>query len=374
MTLHFVSFFIFIATLGLAGPGALAESASRTAAPKAAQKNAVQPQGWEKKTTSAGKDEKKATSAGKDEKKATSAGKDEKKDAAETPALFGDGQTPWQPLPQKNFSKQRKDAECAKYEGKYISSYDNMYRIENCKRRLITNGELTRKITLAHPVYPVKNDTIIMLAEGTPIESMDEKELTGAALCQRLEGEYVTIPGGEIFVVEGCKRRMFPDWETFSEHQKKTKHLIITEISATEMNSLKLGKEIPSIMPAIFKKLLSGSAQVDVIPLNEACRNVNGKLVFYYTHIYKIENCRKREVDAEEYMKRHKYDRFKLPELTSEQWVSLPDGKPMVTNEVADPPPLVEPPREKESVPAADSKEEDNNVKDDDEGGDLVMP
>ena len=140
------------------------------------------------------------------------------------------------------------------------------------------------------------------------------------------------------------------------------------------MNSLKLGKEIPSIMPAIFKKLLSGSAQVDVIPLNEACRNVNGKLVFYYTHIYKIENCRKREVDAEEYMKRHKYDRFKLPELTSEQWVSLPDGKPMVTNEVADPPPLVEPPREKESVPAADSKEEDNNVKDDDEGGDLVMP
>ena len=292
--------------------------------------------------------------------------KEDKKEAAPAPSLPGDGQTPWQPLPQKYFAKEKRAAECAKYEGKYISSYDNLFWVQRCRRRPVTNGDLIRKITLTHTVYPVNNDTIIMLAEGVPLETLTEKELSGAALCKRLEGEYITIPGGDIYLVEGCKRRMFPDWETFVDHQKKTKRMVITEISSGEMDSLKLGKEIPSIMPGVFKKLLSGSAQVDVIPLNEACRGVNGKLVFYYSHIYKIENCRKREINAEEYMKLHKYDRFKLPELTSEQWLSLPDGKNLAIKDTQGPPLIVEPGRENEKEPAnadqSDENDEDEDV------------
>ena len=344
MKSHPLSSVFLWASLGLAMSGAQAFAASNTSA---GSKKAIAKKSM---PSAAAQQNPAATPQG--------GGKDEKKDAVDAPPMPGDGQTPWQPLPQKLFSRERRAAECSKYEGKYISSYDNLYRVEKCRRRLITNGDLTRKVTLTHPVYPVKNDTIIMLAEGTPIESLTEIELSATALCRRLEGDYITIPGGDIYVVEDCKRRMFPDWETFTEHQKKTKKLIITEISAPEMDSLKVGKEIPSIMPAIFKKLLTGSAQVDVIPLNEACRGVNGKLVFYYTHIYKIENCRKREVDAEEYMKRHKYERFKLPELTSEQWLSLPDGKAMAINDVEAPPPFLEPSTkdsEKES-PSADEE------------------
>ena len=63
----------------------------------------------------------------------------------------------------------------------------------------------------------------------------------------------------------------------------------------------------------------------DILPIDEACKGLNGTFVSYFSKIYKIQGCRKHEVDAEKFMLH--YPTYRLKEMKSEQWVSLPTGK-----------------------------------------------
>ena len=55
---------------------------------------------------------------------------------------------------------------------------------------------------------------------------------------------------------------------------------------------------------------------------------MDGKIVTFYSRMYKIEKCRKREINAEKYTMGRRVNDAKLIELRPEQWVSMPDGKP----------------------------------------------
>jgi hypothetical protein len=245
------------------------------------------------------------------------------------------GEVEWEPPAPKRFGSKERASECKKWEGKLISYYEEIYKVEKCKRRLITNSDLLRDLTRKQKVHQVKNETIAMLDEGRPIEDPESRfdKLNPKALCKQLEGKYATVGGDDIYLIEKCKRRLFPDWETFSEHRKKSRQQVIQELSQKEMESIAEGREVPSIMPEAFKKLLSSGRETDVIPLDEACKGVNNKYVSYYSKIYKIENCRKREVNPEYFLKNQSLTKRSLPELSSEQWLSLLDGKPLVTQE-----------------------------------------
>ncbi|MEI6398419.1 MAG: hypothetical protein WCO71_06595 [Pseudomonadota bacterium] len=67
---------------------------------------------------------------------------------------------------------------------------------------------------------------------------------------------------------------------------------------------------------------------MDIIPIDEACKGVDGKIVTFYSRMYKIEKCRKREIDAESFTMHGGAGSSKLTELKPEQWISMPDGKP----------------------------------------------
>ncbi len=234
----------------------------------------------------------------------------------------------WKPPKMKTFTQAQKKTECAKYENRYISFYDQVFKVVACKRREVKDNELLARLAKGRSITSVTNDTIIMLDEGKPFTTSD---LFPPRTCAQLTNRYVTYGANEIFYVENCKRYSFPDWDTYETHREKhDKKSPVLELTEKEFASLKFAKEYPSVLDKAFKDVLEGSAGVDVIPVDEACRGVNEKFVSYYSRLYRIEKCRKREIpDTEAFMRKRENNRMKFIELSSEQWLSLPDGKPM---------------------------------------------
>ena len=231
----------------------------------------------------------------------------------------------WKPPIQKKFSEKDRQAECKKYEGKFIGYYSSIYLVEDCKRREINDPDMTAQVTLLG-VKNVSADTLIKIDEGKPLEELKKQKVRS---CAELNGQYVTHGGGDVFYVEKCKKRPFADWETYLSHRedKKRTRDAVLELNKGEYDKLETGTEIASILDKVFKDLLEGSAEVHVIPVDEACKGVNGKYVTYYSRMYKVEQCKKREINAENFLKKN--HSVKFIELSGEQWLSLPDGRPI---------------------------------------------
>src|SRR6185436_6773833 len=109
--------------------------------------------------------------------------------------------------------------------------------------------------------------------------------------------------------------------------KRKKKNQEILELPEEEFLALPVGTEFQSSLNDEYKKMLVQEKNVDILPIDEACKGLNGSYVSYYSKIYKIEGCRKREVDAERFLVR--FPNYKLRERSSEQWVSIPTGKPV---------------------------------------------
>ena len=221
---------------------------------------------------------------------------------------------------------------CAKFDGKYISYYSEIYHVEKCKRRLIQDpSTLTQIMRGSLKVTEVESEIIAALSAGALISDQGAKKRRG---CKQLEGKFVTFSYVDIYFIQKCKKRALPDWETFIAWQKKLgrKSGIGAEViplSEVEFDLLQIGPEIPSAVDLEFIRQYDRSKVVDIIPIDEACRGLEGKTVSFYSKLYKIEKCRKRELDPEQATLKNPSLNPKV--LTAEQWNSLPDGKPMKT-------------------------------------------
>ena len=149
----------------------------------------------------------------------------------------------WEPPAQKKFSRAEKQAECRKYEGKLISFYQDLYKVENCRRRLVRDeAEVAKYLASEQKVFSVTNDTIIMLEPGQAIEAKSKSSLK----CSDIEGGYVTTGGESLYFVERCKLRKFQDWESFSTHRARLKltRRPIVELSQEQKKSFGLADAI----------------------------------------------------------------------------------------------------------------------------------
>ena len=235
-----------------------------------------------------------------------------------------DTEDSWQAPKLKTFSNKQIKAECKKYNKKYISYYSKVYYVKNCRRHEILSQLRIEKISLKYNVLSVDGSTIIMIKKGAPMA--EKKKYRN---CKKLNNKYIMNQDGNVFWVKDCTRRAFPDWETYLADRKKKrlKNSDIVEVSDNEFNSLKVGKDLPSILDDAYKKLYSKDDDVEeIIPVDEACEGINGKFISYYSKIYKIVKCYKREVNPEKFLV--KYKNYKLREVSSTVWLSLPNGKP----------------------------------------------
>ena len=235
------------------------------------------------------------------------------------------------PAVQKHFSQAEVQRYCTRYEGHMIAFYDDIYKVDHCVRRPILDNKTVYNLQRdGQKVQDVTGDVIAAIPEG---EALDEATTAKYARgCPQLEGHYVTFSNVDVYFVEHCKRRLFPDWTTYIKHRERhnDKTGEILSLSWWEFSRLTPGLPVPSIVDDLFARLLTGAAQVEVIPVNEACEGLEGRVAAYYSHVYRIEHCHKRDIEeADHYLKKLGIDKLKMVELSSEQWLSLPSGAPI---------------------------------------------
>lgn len=231
----------------------------------------------------------------------------------------------------KEFTNSERNKACAKYNGKLVSVGGEMWKLKDCKRHQVNDPDLMFKISRqGGAVIEADARELASIPIG---ESWDLLQSGKPRTCAAFNGKYITLSYTDIYFVERCIRRLVPDYETLLKHRRdrKDRSTDLLAVSDVEFHAIKQGRDLPSEVDREFAKLLDGSAGVDIIPVDEACRGVDGKLVSFYSRLYRIEKCRKRELDAEAFtMKRRAMD-AKIIELKPEQWLSLPDGKPLET-------------------------------------------
>lgn len=234
------------------------------------------------------------------------------------------------PVKPRAVSKKETAAACKKHEGRYISYYSELFLVQKCRRRLVQDhDEVLKLVQAGKNISEVESDIIAALPKGAPLVPNSGKKVRS---CKQLEGRFVTFSYVDVYLVEKCHKRLFPDWETFTAWQKKAarkKARIgeIIDLSEIEFEQLRSGPDIPSLIDAEFSKQFKQDKVIDLIPIDEACRGVEGKIVTFYSKVYRIEKCRKREMDPE--FASQKYPGMTPRQLSPEQWNSLPDGKPV---------------------------------------------
>lgn len=235
-------------------------------------------------------------------------------------------------------SDAEKKSICKKFNNRHISYYGNVYFVEDCYRREVSVDdiyELTRKKV---EIVEVDSRTIEALNENS-LESKPSKHSD----CKAYERSYITFSFVDVYWVENCRKRVFPDWATYENHRgsiSKSKTPIVA-LSWEEFSTIPTGQPFSSIIDQEFRELLSGDAGAEVIPLDEACHNIIGKYVTYLGGIYYIErvakgvqgsdgsHCRKKRVDAAKFTKKYAHSKVRLQELSSSQALSIPDGIPL---------------------------------------------
>ncbi len=269
----------------------------------------------------------------------------------------------------KQYQNEKKVAEsrvkyCRMYNKMHISYYDDIYYVEACKRRRVDAADAQYKLTSRRTkIQIVDSDVIAVIPEGDAMSHVKKKNLRS---CKALNGKYVTFSDVDVYYVEKCKLKIFPDWDSYIKHRNqggltgeilgleweefssfleydKEGRLIeydvkgkVREYDAQGLfkdqddEKFKPFRRMNSVVGEEYAKAKEVGPEVDIIPVDEACRGLNGRWVSFYSRMYKVEACRKRELDPELFWKKNKGKgaQLKVLELTDEQWISLPEGKP----------------------------------------------
>ena len=170
------------------------------------------------------------------------------------------------------------------------------------------------------------------MAEGEPYDVASTR--ANARDCADLEGRYITFSNVDVYFVQECRKRLFPDWTTYIAHREKSgrqrgsnRNGEILALSWIEFARLRLGKSYNSVLDDYLEDVDQVDG-IEVLSISEACAGLNGNVVSYLSRLYKIEDCRKKEIAAPDlYLRSKSSQQLNIVELSASQWVSLPDGE-----------------------------------------------
>ena len=220
---------------------------------------------------------------------------------------------------------------CRLYNGQYISYYGQVFEVRSCVRHEIVGSDNIMVLT-ADPKNRIQRVSAAVIAKiPLGIPNADLAASAPIRSCKRLEGRFTLDKANNIYLIKGCKLLLFPDYETFQEYRQVNNSFgqPLIEISDKEWKFLGLGKVQESILPKSYRDLVQMGKTVDVIPVDEACKGLNGRFATYYSLLYKIQSCKKRQVNnVPEFLAAVNGQGLKFTELTSDQWISLPNGEP----------------------------------------------
>ena len=161
----------------------------------------------------------------------------------------------WMDLQKKVETHKERKKQCKTHEGRFISFYDQIFKVENCMRRRVEISEGIFQIQARGlEIHPVEAKTIASIPEGSPISLASRDK--GSRSCKELEKKYVTYTFVNVYFVENCRKRLFPDWDTYLNHRSKKGNSIgeIITLSYSEFYGLNDGSvlsqvQIKSLLP-----------------------------------------------------------------------------------------------------------------------------
>ena len=204
---------------------------------------------------------------------------------------------------------------CRRYEGKYISYYNNVYLVRKCQRHEMTAS-----------VYEInKRGVEIKQVDAEVIRSIpqakaeNKTQMDVRSICRKLEKKYISVSFVDIYFVENCRRRAFPNWEAYQEHRRQRRQGVsepVEIISTREIQVLPVGEVMPSVTA-------TPSERGENISIAKTCKRLENKYVSFYRHLYIIKNCHKLPVTYAEIQKK---GATIARELTTEQWKAIPSA------------------------------------------------
>ncbi|MCX6131973.1 MAG: hypothetical protein NTX25_23320 [Proteobacteria bacterium] len=186
-------------------------------------------------------------------------------------------------IKKQSYSKAEVQAECRKYEGQIIAYYDRVFKVDACKRHeVVSDDDEQHPLVKGRRIIPVESSTIAKIPEGTVIGSSPKGKKPN---CASIEGRYVISRASDVFYVEKCKKRPFPDWDTYADHSAKhqKKGQEILELSEEEFLALPIGVEFKSSLDEEYSKMLVTEKSVDILPIDEACKGLTRT---YHNHLF----------------------------------------------------------------------------------------
>jgi hypothetical protein len=267
---------------------------------------------------------------------------------------------------------QTRQQACTVFNGRLVAYYDQTGLIRNCRFRLITDPLMLNllKTQNAKDINEIPAAVYRLFPHGEPINEGEvegmEKNLgikIQGSICTALDKKIVTATGVSFYFVEKCKKRLFPNYASLQE-QSDVRQTIQT-ITPAQLARLPDGPEMPNQAsglsdiwmkidgdvawqrsfrasgqgavlqdsPAAFRK----AAEEAEKPINKKnlCREINGRLVSFYGHIYFVENCALREIEEQSLDLQIAIQQGKgIRDLTSLEKRLLKEGK-VITSEDA---------------------------------------
>ena len=228
---------------------------------------------------------------------------------------------------------------CQRYEGKVLSYYEETFRVRGCQRHVLDHEKLSKLLKKGVKVEKVDGSVIMSLPLATPAAYR-----VPALSCAKLNGRYITSNYEEVYFVEKCRKRLFPDGVTYNQHlrDRGIAESSLQLYGSEVLDQIKDGKPFASVAPS-GESEEAGDAGVANLGKNQKCKDLEGRYVRYFIYLYKVRRCQKRPVDDQKFSqimadidrnpeagKLVKEEIRKVITISDKIWISLPLGPPHV--------------------------------------------
>jgi len=207
---------------------------------------------------------------------------------------------------------------CKDYEGKLISYYAENFLVKNCQRIPLSHKEFVAYQQEGRVVKKVEATAIAHLPlKDSSVSLKTQKRARKKALkCSSLNGKYVAYNNEDVYLMESCRLRRFPDWLSYTQHRRLRGHAETQLVFVEE--DIFVGYKTGTPMASLFKDQVASVGR-KALSRNQACRGLEGSFVLYYSQMYKVERCQKRQVDPVEFSRLSaKYGKPRFEEHTSQ--------------------------------------------------------
>lgn len=223
---------------------------------------------------------------------------------------------------------------CKIYKGKFVSYYHSIFWFDlQCKRHFLASEEASQ-ISKKHQILEVPQELIALFPLSVPYNKQG-KELR-LDPC-KWNGRYVTYDYDKFYLVEKCQLRKFPDWATYEKYRGSLSRSEkkIFPVTKEAFLKFKRGKDMLSIFSS-FKQL--EVEPLDILAQEEVCPKFLGKIISFVDGLYRIkktkegQGCEKVRINSEKYTLEKTSKNLSFTELSSQEFISIPESRPLPKN------------------------------------------